>query len=143
MSDGKYDKIIDLPHPTSKRHPRMSVSDRAAQFAPFSALSGYEDAIDETGRLTDGFADMSDDQRNVLDMKQRIIADFIDLSPRISVTYFVADKHKSGGAYRIVEGELSKIDEYEAVLIFSNGFKIKCADIYSIDGDIFNAFFES
>ena len=131
---GKYDDIINLPHHTSPRHPRMSMRDRAAQFAPFSALTGYGDAIDETARLTDGRIELSEDAKALLDMKQRILAEQIHTHPQISVTYFVPDSRKTGGTYKTVLGRLKRIDEVEKMLIFTDGQIVPVDDVLSIDG---------
>lgn len=131
---GKYDDIIHLPHHTSPRHPRMSMHDRAAQFAPFSALTGYGDAIDETARLTDGRIELSEDAKALLDMKQRILAEQIHTHPKISVTYFVPDAKKSGGMYRAFTGHLKQIDKVEKILIFTDGQIVPVDDVFSIDG---------
>ena len=83
---GPYDDIIQLPHPTSARHPRMSFSGRAAQFSPFAALSGHSAALAETARLTDRQIELSDDDKAVLDQKQRILLEHIKEQPEIAVT---------------------------------------------------------
>ena len=129
---GKYDDIIHLPHHTSPRHPRMSMRDRAAQFAPFSALTGYGDTIDETARLTDGKITLTEDAKALLDMKQRLLLERIHTCPEITVTYFVPDPRKSGGAYRTLTGRLKRIDESEKVLVFTNGSRVKIEDVLSI-----------
>ncbi len=130
---GKYDDIINLPHHTSPRHPRMSMRDRAAQFAPFSALTGYGDTIDETARLTDGKITLTEDAKALLDMKQRLLAEQIHTCPLVSVTYFVPDTRKSGGAYRTFTGRLKRIDAVEKVLIFVDGESVGMDDVLSID----------
>ena len=95
----EYDDIIDLPHPTSRKHPRMSLHDRAAQFAPFAALTGHEAAIKETARLTDRKAELSDEMIAELNDQINIIRDNIGTDQIIAVTYFVPDEKKSGGEY--------------------------------------------
>lgn len=142
MSEKSYDDIINLPCPTSPRHPRMPRADRAAQFAPFAALTGYDSAIDETARLTDEKIDISEDMREKLDRKQAFLADIIDEQPEISVTYFVPDKRKAGGEYKTVTGRLKRIDEYEQILIFTDGNKIEIAEIYAIESDLFRGMFD-
>ena len=129
----KYDDIINLPNPTSVRHPRMARSDRAAQFAPFAALTGYDDAITETGRLTDEMIELSEEMKEVLDQKQMFLADIIDQEPEIAVTFFVPDKRKKGGMYKTVVGNLMQIDEYERQIQLTDGTKISISDIYDID----------
>ena len=142
MIDINYDDMINMPCPTSPRHPRMPRADRAAQFAPFAALTGYDAAIDETGRLTDTKIDISEDMREKLDLKQNFLADIIDEQPEISVTYFVPDKKKSGGAYVTVNGRLKQIDEYEQLIILTDGKKIPIQEVYSIESDLFRGMFE-
>ena len=142
MIDRNYDDMINMPCPTSPRHPRMPRADRAAQFAPFAALTGYDAAIDETGRLTDQKIDISEDMREKLDLKQNFLADIIDEQPEISVTYFVPDKKKSGGAYVTVNGRLKQIDEYEQLIILTDGKKIPIQEVYSIESDLFRGMFE-
>ena len=142
MIDRNYDDMINMPCPTSPRHPRMPRADRAAQFAPFAALTGYDAAIDETGRLTDQKIDISEDMREKLDLKQNFLADIIDEQPEISVTYFVPDKKKPGGAYVTVNGRLKQIDEYEQLIILTDGKKIPIQEVYSIESDLFRGMFE-
>ena len=142
MIDRNYDDMINMPCPTSPRHPRMPRADRAAQFAPFAALTGYDASIDETGRLTDQKIDISEDMREKLDLKQNFLADIIDEQPEISVTYFVPDKKKSGGAYVTVNGRLKQIDEYEQLIILTDGKKIPIQEVYSIESDLFRGMFE-
>lgn len=142
MIDRNYDDMINMPCPTSPRHPRMPRADRAAQFAPFAALTGYDAAIDETGRLTDTKIDISEDMREKLDLKQNFLADIIDEQPEISVTYFIPDKKKSGGAYVTENGRLKQIDEYEQLIILTNGKKIPIQEVYSIESDLFRGMFD-
>ena len=142
MIDRNYDDMINMPCPTSSRHPRMPRADRAAQFAPFAALTGYDAAIDETGRLTDQKIDISEDMREKLDLKQNFLADIIDEQPEISVTYFIPDKKKSGGAYVTANGRLKQIDEYEQLIILTDGKKIPIQEVYSIESDLFRGMFE-
>ena len=126
---GKYDDMLDLPHHTSPRHPRMSLRDRAAQFAPFSALTGYDDVIDETARLTDGKIELSEDARALLDVKQRLLQRRIAERPRVTVVHFVADQRKTGGAYRSFTGNLIRMDETSREMVFVDGTRIKTSDV--------------
>ena len=126
---GKYDDMLDLPHHTSPRHPRMSLRDRAAQFAPFSALTGYDDVIDETARLTDGRIELSEDARALLDVKQRLLQRRIAERPRVTVVRFVADQRKTGGAYRSFTGNLVRMDETSREMVFADGTRIKTSDV--------------
>ena len=136
----KYREILDLPHPTSPTHPRMPISDRAAQFAPFSALTGYDDAIDETARLTDKKIELSDEMKTILDRKQAFLCNVLDQRPEVSVTYFQNDPKKEGGVYKTVTGILKRIDEYEKQLILENGTKISLDRIYNIESKLLQLF---
>lgn len=134
---GKYDKIIDLPHHQSKNRPQMSLRDRAAQFAPFAALTGYDDLVEETARVTDEKIELGESQREVLDRRQAFIALHISKKPLIEITYFVADTKKSGGKYVTKRGNIKRIDEYSKTYNFTDGTKISISDIIKIDSDIF------
>ena len=138
----KYEDIINMPHHVSASRPRMSMIDRAAQFSPFAALTGYDDAIKETGRLTDEKIEMDEDRKAALDMKQAYLIEMIDEQPEISITYFLPDAKKSGGAYVTVTGNLKRFDEYERLLILTDGKKIPMDDIADIESDLFRGMFE-
>lgn len=133
----KYDAIINLPHPTSKKHPRMSMLNRAAQFSPFAALTGYDAAVKETARLTDRRIELSEDERIVLDRKQQILLDHISDRPEVSVTYFVPDERKDGGSYTTATGCVKKADDYQRLLILADGTKIALDDILDIESELF------
>ena len=105
-----YSDIIDHPHYVSKTRPQMSELERAAQFSPFAALTGYDAAISETGRLTDEKIELGEETKAVLDMKQQYLLDMISDQPEITVTYFIPDTKKSGGAYASVTGNIKSID---------------------------------
>lgn len=132
-----YEDIINLPHHVSKTRPQMSMPDRAAQFSPFAALTGYDAAINETGRLTDERTDLGEETKAMLDMKQHYLLEVISDQPEITVTYFVPDERKAGGAYVTVTGNLKRIDEYERLLILTNGKKIPMDEIADVESDIF------
>lgn len=132
-----YDDIIHLPHHVSKTRPQMSLEDRAAQFSPFAALTGYDAAILETGRLTEDKLELGEETQAILDRKQRYLAEIIDTKPEITVTYFVPDEKKSGGAYSTVTGFLKRIDEYERVLVLTDGRKIQLDAILDIESEEF------
>ena len=127
-----YDDIIDLPRPKSAHEP-MPMSDRAAQFSPFAALTGYEDAIDETARLTDARVELGESAVEELERALAGIAARISERPEISVTYFVPDGRKEGGAYVTRTGALKRIDELERALVFADGARIAVGDIVSIE----------
>ncbi len=137
-----YDDIIHLPHHVSKTRPQMSMEDRAAQFSPFAALTGYDAAILETGRLTEDKLELGEETQAILDRKQRYLAEIIDTKPEITVTYFVPDEKKSGGAYSTVTGFLKRIDEYERVLMLTDGRKIQLDAVLDIESDMFQMPFD-
>ena len=137
-----YEDILNLPHHVSKTRPQMSMLDRVAQFSPFAALTGYDDAIKETGRLTDEKIEMDEDRKAALDMKQAYLIEMIDEQPEISITYVLPDTKKSGGAYVTVTGNLKRFDEYERLLILTDGKKIPMDDIADIESDLFRGMFE-
>ncbi|OUQ23826.1 hypothetical protein B5E80_08670 [Flavonifractor sp. An135] len=139
MND-RYDDIIHLPHHVSKTRPQMSMMDRAAQFSPFAALTGYDAAIKETGRLTDEKIELGEETKAVLDRKQRYLSDMISVQPEITVTYFLPDERKSGGTYLSVTGKLKRIDEYERMMILTDGKKIPLDDIMDIESNLFCEF---
>ena len=128
--------IITLPHPTSQRHPRMPIPDRAAQFSPFAALSGYEDAIEETGRLTDFQPEPEEYLLEILDRKYRKLAEVQASHPQITITFFVPDKAKDGGAYASVSGKLKKLDVTGQRLTLEDGTDIPFCRIIGLDSDI-------
>ena len=134
----KYDDIIGLPHHVSATRPRMSMIDRAAQFSPFQALTGYGAAIQETGRLTDRKIELSEDERIVLDMKQQILLDNIRECPDVSITYFIPDERKAGGSYVTVTGNVKKIDDYQRLLILTDRAQIALDEIVDIESELFN-----
>ena len=134
-----YDDIINLPHHVSATRPHMSAIDRAAQFSPFAALTGYDSAIKETARLTDERVELDEYAKNALSDRLQIIADRIKEHPEIAITYFQPDAKKSGGAYVTAVSSAKKIDEYERVVVMTDGTKIPIDEIISIDGQIFES----
>ncbi len=160
---GKYDDIIDLPHPVSEKHPHMSMYDRAAQFSPFDALTGYSESIDETARTTDRRLELSDEDKAVLDGKlselERLCAKARSARfygnedacfPKITVTYFVPDKElhkrsrKTGGSFLKYTGTARTADTLQGFLVFENEsgpdrppFRIPLRDICDISGEVF------
>lgn len=126
----EYGDIIDFPRPRSAHEP-MPMSDRAAQFSPFAALTGYDAAIDETARLTDERIELSHDEREELDYKQQYISTLDD--PTVTVTYFVPDARKAGGAYVTHTGVLKRIDEAEHALVFEDGRIVMLDDVLTVD----------
>ena len=137
---GKYDDIINLPNPTPKCRPRMSALDRAAQFAPFAALTGYEAVVAEAARLTDDRLELSEDMKIILNDKMQMIVDNLDKEPFVTVRYFVPDKRKAGGAYIEVSEIVKEIDEYERCIVMTDGIKIPIEQVRAIDGELLNCF---
>ena len=130
---GRYDDIIHLSRPVSKTHPPMPRSERAAQFSSFAALSGYEEAVAESARLTDARVELGRDALEALDEKLRALAADIAAQPELEIRYFVPDGRKAGGRYEILRGRAKKVDEYAAVLVLESGKKIPLADILAIE----------
>lgn len=137
MHNDKYSDIIDLPHHVSATRPQMSMIDRAAQFSPFAALTGYDAAIKETGRLTDERIELSEESRAVLDRKQQLLLDNLADHPEVSVTYFVPDERKTGGAYVTVTGQVKKVDDYKRLLLLTDGTKIPLDEILDMESELF------
>ena len=128
----KYEDIINLPHHQSDTHPRMSNYDRAAQFAPFAALKGYDEEIEEAIRTTENKIELSDEQISQLNEKLKELKEIIKEQPFIKVSYFVPDEKKSGGKYITTEQQLRKIDEYKRKLILSDR-EVEFSNILQID----------
>lgn len=135
----KYREIIGLPHPVSKTRPQMPMSDRAAQFAPFAALTGYDSAIKETGRLTDERIELDEEALTTLDMKYQLLMDALDDEPEVTITYFQPDERKTGGKYVSATGAVKKVDDFERRIIMRDGLKILMDDVLSIDGELFTS----
>ena len=129
----KYDDIIDMPHHVSEKHPQMPMIDRAAQFSPFAALTGYDAAIVETARLTDQKRELSEDQKQVISKALHDLRRRIKTAPVVTVTFFQPDKRKSGGAYRTVTDTAKKFDEYLGVLELTDGTAIPFDYIWSME----------
>lgn len=134
---GPYDDIINLPHPTSTKHPRMPMPDRAAIFSPFAALTGHAAAIKETARLTDQRIELDEDTRAMLDLKQQILADRIAERPEISVAWFRPDEKKDGGQYVTTVGQLKKVDDIARILQLADGTTISLDEIVDLQCDLF------
>ena len=129
---GKYDDIIDLPHHISKKHPQMSLEARAAQFAPFAALTGYDDAVKETARLTNERIDLDEEAKMMLDAKLQVIREQLSEKPLVTITYFVPDAKKDGGKYITTNGNVKKIDDYKHLIILDNSLEIPINEIIDI-----------
>ena len=128
----RYADIIDLPHHVSKKHPQMSMANRAAQFSPFAAVSGHDDAIEETARVTEEKIELTEDEKTILDGKLQMIQAHIKEQPEVTVTYFVPDKKKTGGAYVTVTGVAKRIDDVHRTLYLKDEQRIKLDDVLTI-----------
>lgn len=134
----KYDDIINLPHHVSKKHPQMSLHDRAAQFSPFAALTGHKAAINETARLTDEKQILSEDVIAKLNEQLNLIKENIGTNQTVTITYFVPDDKKSGGAYISYTGVVKKIDEYNRTVVLTDKTVIPIEQISEMQSDIFS-----
>ena len=135
----KYDEIMGLPHHVSRTRPQMPMSDRAAQFAPFAALTGYDSAIKETGRLTDERIELDEEALTALDMKYQLLMDALDDEPEVTITYFQPDERKAGGKFVSAVGAVKKIDDFERRITMRDGTRIPMDDVLSIDGELFSS----
>lgn len=132
-----YEDIVNLPPHISKKHPQPTMMDRAARFAPFAAITGYEEMVLEEARVTEERIELDEGTLSKLNEKLNMIQEFIDEEPEVRVTYFEADKKKKGGAYIDVIGAVKRIDEYERIVIMSDGKKIPIDDIYGLVSNLF------
>jgi len=115
------------------------MSDRAAQFAPFAALTGYDSAIKETGRLTDERLELDEEALTALDMRYQLLIDALDEEPEVEITYFKPDERKAGGEYISVTGAVKKVNDFERLITMQDGMKIPMDDVLSIDGELFSS----
>lgn len=130
----KYRDMLNLPHHVSRTHPPMPVQDRAAQFAPFAALTGHHEAVKETARLTDERIELDEYCKAVIDEKlQKIQEQLSTEQPVVSVTYFVPDAKKAGGSYETAAGCVKKVDEYQRILVLTDGTRIPIDEIIEVD----------
>ncbi len=136
----KYKDIINLPHHQSKRRPRMSMIDRAAQFSPFAALTGHNDAIIETARLTDRKIELDEGTKSVLNEKIQMISDYLSEMPTVTFTHFEPDTKKGGGAYLKTTGTVKKIDDFNKEIYLTDGTIILIEHIYEIESELFKFF---
>ena len=137
----KYDDIINLQHHELTTRQRMPIANRAASFSPFASLTGYDEAVKETARLTSERIEIDEGTKEVLNDKLRIAVEKADGEPEVAITYFVPDSKKSGGAYVTAKGVIKRIDEYERLVIFTDKSTIPIDDIYAIEGDIYNGLY--
>lgn len=135
---GKYDDMIDLPRPISMKHRPMPMSDRAAQFAPFAALSGYEDAIGEAARLTDEQLSLGEDEQSELNEKLRLLIANAEAHPEVTVTYFQPDRKKKGGSYVSKTGAFKRVHADVQMIEFTDGTRIALSSILDMEAELFS-----
>lgn len=135
----RYDDIIHLLHHKSTVHPPMDILDRAAQFSPFAALTGYDAAIHEAARVTDQKIELDESSKEALNEKILLLLRRVKEQPAVTITWFVADDKKEGGYYTAVKGYVKKIEETEGVILLSDETRIPLDDIIEIDGDILSS----
>ena len=128
----RYDDIINLPHHVSPTRQRMSMHDRAAQFAPFAALVGYDDAVAETARLTEARPELDEQEQRAINERLNYIAAHIHEHPEVNIKYFAPDEHKSGGAIVEVSGTVKKISATDGTIVMTDGCKIRLSDIVDL-----------
>ena len=134
---GPYDDLLYLPHPTSAKHPRMPLADRAAIFSPFAALSGHGDAIRETARLTERRMELDEDAKAELDRRQAVLLEHLGEQPEVTVTWFRPDERKEDGAYLTTTGRLKKIDALGRRLVLLDGTGIPLEDVGDLESECF------
>ena len=130
-----YEDMLKLPHPVSQRHKRMDRLDRAAQFAPFAALTGHEVAIKETARLTEEEIELDENSKELLDFRLQYLQEHMSEQPEVTVTYFCPDEKKAGGAYETMTGKVKKVDAYAGELVFTDGRRIALGTVIELEGE--------
>lgn len=135
----EYADIIDLPHHVSKTRPQMSMRDRAAQFSPFAALTGYEAAISETARVTEEKIELDENVRKELDEKLELLIEKIPERQTVRIRYFQKDERKAGGSYESAEGVVKKIDFYNRMIVMEDELRIRMEDVVGIELTLVNA----
>ena len=133
---GEYDDIINLPHHVSKTRPQMSMLERAAQFAPFQALTGYGAAIQETARLTEDKIELGDEDVALLNAKLQILTDHLPENPEVCIVWFKPDDRKAGGSYVEMTGKVKRIDDVAGLISLQSGEKIRLESIVNIESDM-------
>ena len=134
-----YDDLLNLPHHTSAVQPAMPMQNRAAQFAPFAALVGYDALIRETARLTDQKVELDESVKAELNEKLRLLLELLPQQPEVTITYFQPDSRKTGGAYRTTNGIVRKFLLNENLLVMMDGSQIPVDAIAALDGPCFSA----
>ena len=130
--NNRYDEIMELPHHVSSTRPQMPLSDRAAQFAPFAALTGYDSAIKETGRLTDERIELDEEALTALDRKYQLLMDALDDTPEVTIIYFQPDERKAGGQYVSATGTVKKVDTFGRRILLQDGTRIPLDSVYDL-----------
>ena len=130
--NNRYDEIMELPHHVSKTRPQMPMSDRAAQFAPFAALTGYDSAIKETGRLTGERIELDEEALTALNRKYQLLMDTLDDAPEVTIIYFQPDERKSGGQYVSATGTVKKVDTFGRRILLQDGTRIPLDSVYDL-----------
>ena len=130
--NNRYDEIMGLLHHVSKTRPQMPMSDRAAQFAPFAALTGYDSAIKETGRLTDERIELDEEALTALDRKYQLLMDTLDDAPEVTIIYFQPDERKAGGQYVSATGTVKKVDTFGRRILLQDGTRIPLDSVYDL-----------
>ena len=130
--NNRYDEIMGLPHHVSKTRPQMPMSDRAAQFAPFAALTGYDSAIKETGRLTDERIELDEEALTALDRKYQLLMDTLDDAPEVTIIYFQPDARKAGGQYVSATGTVKKVDTFGRQILLQDGTRIPLDSVFDL-----------
>ena len=134
-----YEDIVNLPPHISKKYPQPTMLERAARFAPFAAITGYEEMVLEEARVTEERIELDEGTLAMLNEKLNIIHDSLNSEPVIQITYFEPDKKKSGGAYISITGTVKRIDEYERLVIMSDGKKILIDEIFGLESKLFDS----
>ena len=143
MINGKtYQDILYMKRPEFKNRPKMSRINRAAQFAPFAALTGYEESVHEKARLVDRFIELTNEEKLIISEKLNILESYIGTDEKFYITYFVKDDKKEGGRYITTDKEVKKIDEYEWCVVFKDNTRISIGYIIDINSDIFNEIYQ-
>ena len=130
--NNRYDEIMGLPHHVSKTRPQMPLSDRAAQFAPFAALTGYDSAIKETGRLTDERIELDEEALTALNRKYQLLIEALDDAPEVTIIYFQPDARKAGGQYVSATGTVKKVDTFGRRILLQDGTRIPLDSVYDL-----------
>ena len=139
MSSRQYEDIIGLPRPVSRRHPPMARQERAAQFAPFAALTGHGAILQEAARQTENRPALSEDAQTALDARLRLLAGQLEEHPTVTATYFLPDEKKAGGACVTVSGQVLRLREFPPALCLADGAEIPLSALLALEGPLWEA----